>query len=147
MKLTILCVGKPRTTHLEPAIAEYKERLQRWVNLDVVVVPATDLETESAKLLDRIRPDDLVVLLDERGKNWSTPELSAQIETWQNNSTRSVVFIIGGAFGVSDAVVTRADHVWSLSRLVFPHELVRLLLAEQLYRAYDLLHGGKYHHV
>ncbi len=115
--------------------------------MDIVVVPSSELATESQKLLSRLSPDDVVVLLDERGKQWSTPELSGQIESWQNQAAKSVVFVVGGAFGVTDDLPNRANHVWSLSTLVFPHEQVRLIVAEQLYRAYDLLHGGKYHHI
>lgn len=146
MKLTLVCVGKVRTEFHDQAIAHYIERIKRWVRLDVEIIPASDGERESAKLLARFGTDDIVVLLDEVGKNWSTPELAAHIERWQNQSVRNVVFVIGGAYGVTDEVKRRADYVWSFSRLVFPHELVRLLLSEQLYRAYDLIHGGKYHH-
>ncbi len=102
MKLTLLCVGKQRTQHLEPAIAEYVSRLSRWTSMDIVVVPSSELATESQKLLSRLSPDDVVVLLDERGKQWSTPELSGQIESWQNQAAKSVVFVVGGAFGVTD---------------------------------------------
>lgn len=146
MKLTLLCVGRPRTQYLESAIDEYVTRLSRWVTFSIDVVPSSDLETESTKLLSRIRPDDMVVLLDERGVEWSTPELTGAIETWQNQSVKSVVLVVGGAYGVGAMVTQRANHVWALSRLVFPHEMVRLIVAEQLYRAYDLLNGGKYHH-
>lgn len=146
MKLTLLCVGKPRTQYLEPAIEAYGARLKHWVSYDIVVVPASTIEQEASKLLARIQPDDRVILLDERGAEWSTPELAKQVENWQNQSVKSVVFVVGGAFGAHDSMQQRADSVWSLSRLVFPHELVRLLVSEQLYRAYDVLHGGKYHH-
>ena len=146
MKLTILCVGKTRTEQFEPAIERYVDRLKRWVKLDIDVIPASDVEQESAKLLDRFGVDDTVILLDETGDNWSTPELAVRIEQCRNQSVRSLIFVIGGAYGVSGAVAQRANYVWSLSRLVFPHELVRLMLSEQLYRAYDVLHGGKYHH-
>lgn len=146
MRLTLLCVGKARTQHLEPAISEYVTRLSRWAELGIVVVPSSTLETESAKLLARTSSDNVVILLDERGTQWSTPELAQKIEMLQNRSVKSVVFIIGGAFGVNDELIQRADHTWGLSRLVFPHEMVRMIVAEQLYRAYDLLSGGKYHH-
>jgi len=82
-------------------------------------------------------------LLDERGRNLSSPELSAVIV---EHTSQSIVFIIGGAYGVTDDVRRRANLVWSLSKLVFPHQLVRLILTEQLYRAQEIARGGKYHH-
>ena len=95
--------------------------------------------------MSRLQDDDFVVLLDERGTLLDSPALSGAI-LGQLDLSRSVVCIIGGAYGVSDALTTRADLVWSLSPLVFPHQLVRLLLAEQLYRAQEIAGGRPYHH-
>jgi 23S rRNA (pseudouridine1915-N3)-methyltransferase len=98
---------------------------------------------ESERLLKRLKQDDFVILLDERGNNLSSPELAALL---QGRGDHQVVIIIGGAFGVTPELRERADVVWSLSRLVFPHQLVRLILAEQLYRAQEITRGGQYHH-
>jgi 23S rRNA (pseudouridine1915-N3)-methyltransferase len=146
VRIKLLCVGKTSTKHLEPALNEYLQRLRPYVSCTVDVVPGSDADAESAQLLKRIAPQDTVVLLDERGKVWSTPELAQQIDAWQNNAIKSIVFVIGGAFGVNETLRQRADSTWALSRLVFPHELVRLIVVEQLYRAYNVLGGGKYHH-
>ena len=88
---------------------------------------------------------DYVVVMDERGANLSSPELSNKLSA-VIESSRQIVIVIGGAYGVSDATRVRADLIWSLSKLVFPHELVRVLLAEQVYRAQEIASGGKYHH-
>lgn len=101
------------------------------------------VKEESDRLLGRLSPDDFVILLDERGRNLSSPELSTVI---MEHTSQSIVFIIGGAYGVTDDVRRRANLVWSLSKLVFPHQLVRLILTEQLYRAQEIARGGKYHH-
>lgn len=97
-------------------------------------------------ILEQIRKEDLLVLLDERGKQLSSPELAQFIQQKANSSVKNLVFLIGGAFGVDNAVTQRADFVWSLSKLVFPHMLVRLILAEQVYRACTILKNEKYHH-
>lgn len=146
MRITILAVGKNRTSHLDDAIAEYQKRLNRWAEIDWRYIATSDKDTESLQLLKQLPAESHVLLLDERGKQWSTPELAAQLESWQNTSTKYVVIVIGGAHGVNAQLQERANNVWSLSSLVFPHELVRLILIEQLYRAHDLNHGGSYHH-
>jgi len=99
------------------------------------------------RLLKSLDPVDYVVLLDERGKMLSSPELAAVIEQRAINGAKKIHFVIGGAFGVNDAVRKRADLVWQLSKLVFPHQLVRLMLAEQVYRASTIIRGEKYHHI
>jgi 23S rRNA (pseudouridine1915-N3)-methyltransferase len=101
---------------------------------------------EAQTLLSSIGKDDFVVLLDERGKQFTSPQLATFIEQRANESTRQLVFIIGGAFGVDELITKRANHTWSLSNLVFPHHLVRLMLAEQLYRACTIIRNEKYHH-
>ena len=93
--------------------------------------------------MSRLKPHDFVILLDERGRNLSSPELSRLV---LDHTDQHIVIIIGGAYGVTETLHRRADIVWSLSRLVFPHQLVRLILAEQLYRAQEIARGGSYHH-
>lgn len=93
--------------------------------------------------MSRLKPHDFVILLDERGRNLNSPELSRLI---LDHTDQHIVIIIGGAYGVTETLHRRADIVWSLSRLVFPHQLVRLMLAEQLYRTQEIARGGSYHH-
>jgi 23S rRNA (pseudouridine1915-N3)-methyltransferase len=144
MKITILTVGKAHDRTLADAIAEYQLRLQNQVKLQWVFISVSEKQQESAELLKRLR--GYVILLDETGTMLTTPQFAEHLERLQNNSVKELMIVIGGSYGVSETVKNRADFVWSLSRLVFPHQLVRLILAEQLYRAYDLLAGGRYHH-
>ena len=102
-------------------------------------------EEETQRILAKIKPSDFVILLDERGKNISSPELAKMLSNGFVNS-QNFVIIIGGAFGVSEELRKRANFVWSLSKLVFPHQIVRLVLIEQIYRAQEISSGGKYHH-
>lgn len=129
----------------------YQRRLRAPWNVEWVLLANSSLEgsrarqEESERILKQIKSDHFVILLDERGNNLSSPELSALLEE-QFTHSQSVV-IIGGAFGVSSELRERADIVWSLSKLVFPHQLVRLVLTEQLYRAQEIAKGSGYHHV
>lgn len=144
MKITIISVGKPHDSTISEAIATYETRLKKHCSLAWELIPPSDKGQESRRILDRLK--GYVILLDETGRLLSTPDVSAHIERLQNGSIKELSIVIGGAYGVSDELNQRADFVWSLSPLVFPHQLVRLILVEQLYRAYDLLSGGKYHH-
>src|SRR5690606_29140565 len=123
---------------------------QPW-NVEWVLLPHSSFEgdrarqDESQRILKRLSDDDYVVLLDETGKSYSSPELTSLIEQ-QFNYARNVTLVIGGAYGVDDRVQQRADSVWSLSRLVFPHQLVRLILIEQLYRTSQISGSHPYHH-
>lgn len=132
-------------------IERYEKRLKKPFDTNWVLLPHSSLTgvsaraEESQRILGRIKPDDYVVLLDERGKNLSSPELSTLLLA-PLQSSRPVVVIIGGAYGVDDTVRQRSNTIWSLSRLVFPHQLVRLVLTEQLYRAQEIAAGNPYHH-
>ncbi len=150
MIITIFSIGKKNEPWVEQGIDRFLKRLRAPFAADLVLIPssgstdsATSREEESDRLLSRLRADDFVILLDERGDNISSPELSSII---QNNTSQKIVFVIGGAYGVDETLRDRANIVWSLSRLVFPHQLVRLILAEQLYRAQEIARGGQYHH-
>ena len=151
MAIRILAVGKKHESWVEAGIQRYETRLKRPFNVEWVLLPHSAREglaarqDESERLLSRLKPDDFVVLLDERGRLYDSPGLSRLLLAPLENS-RPVVVIIGGAYGVDDSIHQRADVVWSLSPLVFPHQLVRLLLAEQLYRAQEIAAGHPYHH-
>ena len=147
MNILILAVGKSKTEYYEPAISSYLKRLNKWVKLSWRFIPASNKAQETAQLIGALPHMAHVVLLDERGQSCSTQQLADEIESLQNASTKTVVFVIGGAYGVAEAMHQQANQVIKLSDLIFPHELVRLILTEQIYRAYDINHGGKYHHV
>lgn len=146
MKITILAVGKNRTNLFEVAITEYTKRLSRYTKLEFRYVQASTPETESQSITSQISKYDLVILLDERGSQWSSTELADRLESWQNDSKKSIVFIVGGAHGVTQRLKEQTDEIWSLTNLVLPHEFVRVLLIEQLYRSFNIINGGKYHH-
>ena len=149
MKCTILTVGKKNEPWVNPGVFRFLERLRPPFDAEMVILPHSSAEAsraiteESGTILGRIKTDDFVILLDENGKNISSPELSEIIE---KHAQQHIVFVIGGAYGVSSEVKQRANFCWSLSKLVFPHQLVRLILAEQIYRAQEIYRGGKYHH-
>ena len=101
---------------------------------------------EGEMILGWLKQDDYLIALDERGKQMSSEKLAAFIQSRANESVKQLVFLIGGAFGIDESVLKRADAKWSLSELTFPHQLVRLILAEQVYRACTILKNEKYHH-
>jgi 23S rRNA (pseudouridine1915-N3)-methyltransferase len=107
-----------------------------------------DLKKKEGEMITGfLQTEDWLVLLDEHGKMMSSEGLASFIQLRANESTKNIVFLIGGAFGVSEAVKQRANFTWSLSKLVFPHQLVRLILAEQVYRACSINRNEKYHHI
>jgi 23S rRNA (pseudouridine1915-N3)-methyltransferase len=101
---------------------------------------------EASTILNLLQKEDYLVLLDERGKQLTSPALAAFIEQRSNNSVRQLIFLIAGAYGAHESVCKRANYKWSLSLLVFPHQLARLILAEQVYRACTIIRNEKYHH-
>ncbi len=156
MKFQFINIGKPHDEALKKAIDDFTRRLNNYYNAEWLIIPPVknaaalpeaELKKQEAKIiLNKIKNDDFLMLLDETGKQLTSVELSNFIEQKTNAGLRTLVFLIGGAFGVSDEIKQRADFIWSLSKLVFPHVLVRLILAEQVYRACTILRNEKYHH-
>jgi 23S rRNA (pseudouridine1915-N3)-methyltransferase len=150
--LRIIAIGKKHERWVAEGIARYEKRLKKPFDYEWVFLPHSSRDglaarqEESERILQRLSDDDYVVLLDERGKLLDSPGL-AQLLLTPLQSSRRVTVIIGGAYGVDETVHQRAHTVWSLSPLVFPHQLVRLILAEQLYRAQEISAGNPYHHV
>ncbi len=149
--IKIIAIGKKHESWVSDGITRYETRLKRPFDTEWVLLPHSSRDglaarqDESERILARLKPDDYVVLLDERGKLFDSPALARQLLVPLERS-QSVVVIIGGAYGVDDTLHRRADLVWSLSPLVFPHQLVRLILAEQLYRSQEIAGGRPYHH-
>lgn len=156
MKILLCSIGKPHDTLLKPAIEDFTKRITNYfpIEWNIIAPPKNagvlsenDLKkAEAAIFLNQLAKDDYLVLLDERGKNISSPDLAFFFQQRANESTKRVFFLIGGAFGVDETVFTRANFAWSLSKLVFPHMIVRLVLAEQVYRACSIIRNEKYHH-
>lgn len=103
-------------------------------------------KAEATTILNAIQKDDMLVALDENGKQWASPELASFIEQKANESAKNLIFLIGGAYGLHESILNKCRYKWSLSKLVFPHQLVRLILAEQVYRACTIIRNEKYHH-
>jgi 23S rRNA (pseudouridine1915-N3)-methyltransferase len=146
MKILIISPGKAHDRTVADAIAEYQQRLERRFAVEWSFPSAEEKNAEGRAILKQLKDGDFAVLLDERGKDIDTPGLSALLDKQMQSGTKRLVFIIGGAYGVSAEVAARADLTLKLSSLVFPHMLVRLILTEQLYRAISIIDGGKYHH-
>lgn len=151
MAITIISVGKKHEAWISDGVQRYQERLKKPFNSEWVLLPHSALndaaarQEESERILSKLNDRDFVILLDERGDELDSPGFSRLLDM-TFTAGRSVTMIIGGAYGVDDRVHQRADVVWSLSPLVFPHQLVRLILAEQLYRAQQITAGHPYHH-
>ena len=151
MSVRILAVGKKHEAWVADGIDRYERRLRKPFDAKWQLIPHSAREgdaaraEESARILERVDRDAFLVLLDERGQNVDSPALAARLRGALDGG-RQIVVVIGGAYGVDDLVRDRADFVWSLSKLVFPHQLVRLILSEQLYRAQEIAGGRPYHH-
>jgi 23S rRNA (pseudouridine1915-N3)-methyltransferase len=153
MKLHFVWIGKTKQRPAAALIDDYLERVARFTPVETSELkepPTTRdekrlVQLEGEKILAAIERDDFVVLLDERGRHFSSPALADWIGARQQASVKRMAFIIGGFAGVSEAVKERAHLTWSLSSLTLPHELARVILAEQIYRAFTLLAGMPYH--
>lgn len=146
MRVLIISPGKPHAPAYRELIGEYEARLGRALPVAWEHPKSAGVEQEGAAILKRIEDADYMVLLDERGKDLASDALAALLTAEEESGRKRVVFVIGGAYGVSNAVKARADRTIRVSAMVLPHQLVRLLLAEQLYRAHSIRTGGKYHH-
>ena len=154
MKITLLLTGKTKEAYLQEGLDEYIKRLKYYVPLQVVVIPDIKAgkagveqvkKLEGEHILQKIKNQDYVILMDERGQHFSS-EAFAKHLTKLEGRTGSVVFVIGGAYGFSDAVYKKANEMISLSKMTFSHQMIRLIFSEQLYRAYTILRGEPYHH-
>jgi len=154
MAIKLLAVGRNMPTWVTQAYQDYAKRLPSEFALDLVEIKPENrskndnipkiIEIEGTKLLNAIPPQHTVITLDERGVSWSTQQLATRLQDWREEQ-RKVCFIIGGPDGLSDACRERADTIWSLSALTLPHPLVRVIIAEQIYRAWSILTNHPYH--
>lgn len=156
MEIELLAVGKTTIKFVVDGIAEYTGRLKHYVPYSIVPIPNVrnagriteerQKELEGEAILSRLANSDFVVLLDERGREYSSIEFSSFLEKQMVSGRKKVVFVVGGPYGFSPAVYDRADSKLSLSRMTFNHEMVRLFFTEQVYRAMTILRGEPYHH-
>jgi len=148
MKFRFVWIGKTKDKNWRALKEEYLRRLSHFVKFEITEikdVAANDsLEIESKRILENLNQSQFVCLLDVKGRSISSHELAAEIEKWQNRGLKEIVFVIGGAKGVSSEVVERANYSLSLSFLTLTHEMARVVLVEQLYRAYTIIKGFPY---
>jgi 23S rRNA (pseudouridine1915-N3)-methyltransferase len=145
--VVILSVGKDKDEASSELVKYFELRVLRYLPFEWLYVSHdVNKEKEGEKILSLLKKEDYVVLLDERGKDMKSEALAELVENRMVDSVRRMVFVIGGAYGVSQGVTERANYVWKLSSLVFPHMLVRVIVLEQIYRALTIIKGEKYHH-
>ena len=156
MKIQLWSIGKPHETFVKEGIELFTKRISNYFTVEWNIIampknagimqPFIQKIKEGEAIINNLQKEDYLVLLDETGKMYTSETLAKFIEQRTVESTKNLIFLIGGAYGVSDAVAKRANLCWSLSKLVFPHQLVRLILAEQIYRACSINRNEKYHH-
>ncbi|MFT3908420.1 MAG: 23S rRNA (pseudouridine(1915)-N(3))-methyltransferase RlmH [Ferruginibacter sp.] len=156
MKLQFWTIGKAHENYVKEGIDIFSKRISNYypVQWNIIPMPKNagimnehDLKIkEGEAIMAILKKEDYLVVLDEKGKQMHSEGVAAFLQQRANESEKNIVFLIGGAYGVSDVVLQRANYKWSLSQLVFPHQLVRLILAEQIYRACSILRNEKYHH-
>ena len=156
MKFQFWSVGKNHEPYVKEGIELFTKRISNYYPVEWNIIPMpknaaslseTDLKKKEGEIIcGLLQKEDYLVLLEETGKMQGSEDLANFIQQRANESTRNMVILIGGAYGVSDEVKKRANYTWSLSKLVFPHQLVRLILAEQIYRACSINRNEKYHH-
>jgi 23S rRNA (pseudouridine1915-N3)-methyltransferase len=151
MRLRVIWTGKTRDAHLRALGTEYLERLSHFARCEVsefresgATAEKTGIDSDSKRISDGLREGAINVLLDPSGIEWSSEQLAEAIQRWQDSGTKEVAFIVGGPNGVSKELSARANQRWSLSRLTLTHEMARVVLLEQLYRAYTIIHGLPY---
>jgi 23S rRNA (pseudouridine1915-N3)-methyltransferase len=156
MKITLLQTGKTTDKHISELVDLYSNRIKKYTGFEIITIP--DIKNtknmpvqeqkakEATKIIQSVTDDDYIILLDERGKELRTLEFSGTLEKMFFLPKKRIVFIIGGPWGFSEAVYKRADYKMSLSKMTYPHQLVRLLFLEQLYRVFTIIKGEPYHH-
>lgn len=150
MRLRIVWIGKTRDARLRALIDDYAERLSHFARCEVTELrelgraDKVGIDKETRRISDALRSGAVTVLLDPEGAEWTSQQLAAQVQSWEGTGIKEVAFVIGGPAGLGSELKTRADKRWSLSRLTLTHEMARVLLFEQLYRAYTIIHGLPY---
>lgn len=156
MQIEIWSIGRANDAFIDEGIRHYFQKIKPYNPIELVIMQlpkkaatqdiARTKQLEEELIKKKLQPNHYLILLDERGKKLNSPEWAQQFQQCMNQGVKTVVLLIGGAFGVSDNIRGMAKQVWSLSNLVFPHQLVRLILAEQVYRSFSILNNTPYHH-
>lgn len=155
MKIKLIVVGKTDVSYVKEGLQEYEKRISKYISFEIVEIadvkqsssqPVIQRKVEAEKILNRLKPEDFLVLLDEHGKEMTSVEFADFLNQKMNASVRSLVFLIGGAYGFDDSIRQKSTFSLALSKMTFPHQLVRLIFIEQLYRALSILKNEPYHH-
>ena len=156
MKILFWTIGKMHESFVKEGVEIFTKRISYYYPVEWKIFPSaknasasTEEEIkkiEAATILSAVQKQDVLIALDEKGKQWSSAELATFIEQKANESTKNLIFLVGGAYGLHENIINKCSYRWSLSKLVFPHQLVRLVLAEQIYRACTINRNEKYHH-
>ncbi len=156
MTIRLLAIGKTDNNALQQLISEYENRLKHYVKFDLEIIPdiknvknlseAQQKEKEGVLVLKKLNATDILVLLDENGKQYTSIDFSNYLQKKMNSGIKQLVFVIGGPYGFSDSVYQKAQGKISLSKMTFSHQMVRLFVVEQVYRAFTILKNEPYHH-
>jgi len=156
MKIVLLSIGKTSEEYLIEGIAQYQKRLKHYTQFELIEVPNIKkaqnfsknelMKKEGELILNKIQASDYLVLLDDKGQDFTSVKFSKKVQQWMLSGKKRLVFVIGGAYGFSDAVYQRGNEKLSLSKMTFSHQMVRLFFVEQIYRAYTILNNEPYHH-
>ena len=155
MRINLICIGKTDDKEIVSLMKYYLPRLPKHWNFELMEIPDVknaknltpdQLKKEEAKLFqNNIDASDLVIILDEKGKQFTSREFSEKIDFWMGNSVKKIHFLVGGAYGFSEEIYNRANEKISLSKMTFTHQLIRLFFVEQIYRAATIIQGKPYH--
>ncbi|MFT3705701.1 MAG: 23S rRNA (pseudouridine(1915)-N(3))-methyltransferase RlmH [Agriterribacter sp.] len=156
MKIQFCAIGKSDEAYVKEGVKDFTQRISRYypVEWKIIAPPKKGAAVQEAEwktkegvlIMEHVKKDDFLIALDERGKMLDSSKLASFIEVRLNESVKQMIFLIGGAYGIDETVLKRSNFIWSLSSLTFPHQLVRLILAEQVYRACTIIRNEKYHH-
>jgi 23S rRNA (pseudouridine1915-N3)-methyltransferase len=155
MNIKLIVVGKTNQSYVEEGVKEYFSRLKHYISFEIIVVPdvkgaknlssSTLKDKEAENIIKYLNNQDAVVLLDEHGQEFRSKEFAQYLQKKMNQGTKTLVFIVGGAFGFSDKMYSLTSEKISISKMTFSHQMIRLLFTEQLYRAFTILHNEPYH--
>ena len=155
MKIKLLLIGKTTDKSIKQIEAHYEKRIKHYATFESIVIDNSTVRSgpeqvikqkEGEMILKRVRPSDYLVLLDERGKTYSSVQWASEINNWMNSSKKTIILTVGGAYGFSDEVKKRGNSFVSLSAMTFSHQMVRIIILEQVYRAFTILNNEPYHH-
>ena len=156
MKIVLLTIGKTSEKYLIEGIAQYQKRLKHYTQFEMLEIPniknaknfsnAELMKKEGDLILKNLQNSDHLVLLDDKGKDFTSVKFAQKLQSWMLSGKKRLVFVIGGAYGFSDAVYQRGNEKLSLSKMTFSHQMVRLFFIEQIYRGYTILNNEPYHH-